>query len=64
VFAIEPTPLDNPLLGLENVVTAPHMAGVTHESMDRMAVATVRNLLSVLDGVPERGNAVNAEVFV
>jgi D-3-phosphoglycerate dehydrogenase len=61
VFAVEPTPADNPLLRLENVVTAPHMAGVTHESMDRMAVTTVRNMLSVLDGSPARENAVNAE---
>lgn len=62
-FEQEPAPVDHPLLKLPNVVLAPHMAGVTAESMDRMAVATVRNMLSVLDGTPIRENAVNPEVF-
>src|SRR5215204_2375790 len=63
VFEKEPAPLDHPLLKLPNVVLAPHMAGVTKESMDRMAVAAVRNILSVLDGQPIKENAVNPEVF-
>lgn len=63
VFEKEPAPIDHPLLKLANVVVAPHMAGVTRESMDRMAVNTVRNILSVLDGQPNRENAVNPEVF-
>jgi len=60
VFATEPTPTDNRLLTLDNVIAAPHMAGVTHESMDRMAVATVRNMVSVLDGTPISENIVKA----
>jgi D-3-phosphoglycerate dehydrogenase len=64
VFEKEPAALDHPLLKLENVIVAPHLAGVTRESMARMAVATVRNILSVLDGAPNRENAVNPEVFV
>jgi D-3-phosphoglycerate dehydrogenase / 2-oxoglutarate reductase len=63
VFEQEPAPLDHPLLKLTNCVVAPHMAGVTAESMDRMAVAAVRNILSVLDGNPIKENAVNPEVF-
>jgi D-3-phosphoglycerate dehydrogenase len=63
VFIQEPAPRDHPLLGLTNVVVAPHMAGVTRESMDRMAVAAVENILSVLDGAPIKENAVNPEVF-
>jgi D-3-phosphoglycerate dehydrogenase len=63
VFAQEPTPADNRLLGLPNVITAPHMAGVTQESLDRMAVNTVRNLLSVIDGAPARENVINREVL-
>ena len=39
------------------------MAGITTESMDRMAIATVKNILSVLDGTPNKENAVNREVF-
>ncbi|MBX6425338.1 MAG: hydroxyacid dehydrogenase [Variibacter sp.] len=63
VFEQEPPPPDHPLLKLPNVVLAPHMAGVTREAMERMAVAAVRNILSVLDGRPLRENAVNPEVF-
>ena len=63
VFEREPAALDHPLLKLGNVVVAPHMAGVTRESMDRMAIATCRNILSVLDGAPNKENAVNPEVF-
>lgn len=63
VFGVEPTPTDNPLLTLPNVIAAPHMAGVSQEALDRMAVNTVRNLLSVLDGAPERANVVNREVL-
>ncbi|HEX2216383.1 MAG TPA: hydroxyacid dehydrogenase [Xanthobacteraceae bacterium] len=63
VFEKEPAPIDHPLLKLTNCVVAPHMAGVTKESMDRMAVAAVENILSVLDGRPIKENAVNPEVF-
>ena len=63
VFEREPAPGDHPLLKLPNVIVAPHLAGVTVESLDRMAIATVRNILSVLDGKPIRENAVNPEVF-
>jgi len=63
VFDTEPAPIDHPLLKLANVLTAPHMAGVTRESVDRMAVQAVRNVLSVLDGQPIRENVVNQDVL-
>jgi D-3-phosphoglycerate dehydrogenase len=63
VFEQEPTPADNPLLSLENVLSSPHMAGVTTESIAAMAVATSRNILSVLDGTPNRENTINPEVY-
>ncbi|HEX5452299.1 MAG TPA: hydroxyacid dehydrogenase, partial [Stellaceae bacterium] len=63
VFDQEPTPADNPLLTLPNFLAAPHMAGVTREAVDRMAIVTVQNLLSVLDGKPNRENVVNKEVL-
>jgi D-3-phosphoglycerate dehydrogenase len=63
VFDAEPTPADNPLLKLPNTIVSAHIAGVSVESMDRMAVATVKNILSVLDGTPNKENAVNREVF-
>ena len=63
VFDQEPTPADNPLLKLDNFIAAPHMAGVTREAVDRMAIVTAQNLLSVLDGKPNRDNVVNKEVL-
>ena len=63
VFVDEPINLDNPLLKLENVITSPHMAGVTREALERMGRAAVLNVLSVLDGQPNIENAVNREVF-
>jgi len=54
VFDKEPTPADNPLTKLPNTIVSAHMAGVTTESMDRMAVTTVKNILSVLDGAPNK----------
>lgn len=63
VFDREPPATDHPLLGLPNLVTAPHMAGVTKESFDRMAVAVANNLLSVLDGKPAMDNVVNREIY-
>jgi D-3-phosphoglycerate dehydrogenase / 2-oxoglutarate reductase len=63
VFAEEPTPADNPLLKLANVISAPHMAGVTRESLDRMGLQTAKNILSVFDGTPIRENVINKEVL-
>jgi D-3-phosphoglycerate dehydrogenase len=63
VFDKEPPAADNPIFGLPNTIVSAHMAGVTTESMDRMAIATVKNILSVLDGAPIKENAVNREVF-
>ena len=56
-------PNDNPLLKLDNFICAPHMAGVTQEAVERMAIVTVQNMLSVLDGKTNRENVVNKEVL-
>lgn len=63
VFEQEPPPQDNPLLKLPSVIIAPHMAGVTRESLDRMGLQTARNILSALDGKPIRENVINKEVL-
>lgn len=59
----EPPDVSNPLLDLPNLVFAPHMAGVTTESLDRMAISVANNLLSVLDGKPDVNNVINKEVL-
>ena len=63
VFDMEPTPVSNNLLKLDRVIAAPHMAGVTVESVAGMAAATARNMLSVIDGQPNRDNVVNKEAL-
>jgi len=63
VFDREPPAANNPLLALPQVVLAPHMAGVTKESFDRMAVAVATNLLDFLDGNPKQDHVVNQEVL-
>ncbi len=63
VFEQEPTPKDNPLLKLPNVVASPHMAAGTNESAERAGVMAMKNILSVLDGSPIRENVVNPEVL-
>ena len=63
VFDMEPAPMSNSLLQLDTVLAAPHVAGVTVESIIGMAVATAENILSALDGKPNAANVVNKEVL-
>lgn len=50
VFAEEPTPLDNPLLKLDNVLTSPHMAGVDELSLSDMAEVAARAIVDLYQG--------------
>ena len=59
----EPPDPANKLFTLENVIFSPHMAGVTKEASDRMAVTAIENILSVFDGKPNAANCVNKEVL-
>ena len=63
VFDGEPPLTDNPLFTLSNVIVSPHMAGNSRESLDRAALTVTRNLLSVLDGAPNREFVVNPEAL-
>ncbi len=48
VFEQEPLPTDSPLAQMENVVLAPHVAGIDERSMYEMAVGAARNIVNVL----------------
>jgi D-3-phosphoglycerate dehydrogenase len=63
VFEQEPPPVGHALFELPNVITAPHVAGVTREAVDRMSEQTARNILSALDGEPIRQNVINQDVL-
>jgi D-3-phosphoglycerate dehydrogenase len=51
-YVEEPPRLDNPLLGLSNVIFSPHCASHTPESMDRMALHAAIGVDEVLTGKP------------
>jgi phosphoglycerate dehydrogenase-like enzyme len=50
VFTVEPVPRDHPLLGLENVILTPHIAGATSEVRQRVTQMAVGNIVRVLRG--------------
>ena len=50
VFEREPTPRDNPLLTMGNVVVTPHMAGVSVEAFPRNAGFGLQNIARVIRG--------------
>ena len=50
VFEQEPISMDDPLLELENVVLAPHIASASHETRSRMAEIVAENLLAFKRG--------------
>jgi phosphoglycerate dehydrogenase-like enzyme len=50
VFSQEPPPADHPLLGLENVLLTPHIAGPTWESYPRRFANCLENLARVARG--------------
>jgi phosphoglycerate dehydrogenase-like enzyme len=61
VFEREP-PVGSPLLGLDNVVLTPHVAGTTIESVARAASMAARNVANILSGGSPL-YAVNPEVL-
>jgi len=64
VFSEEPPPKDNPILGLENVILTPHAAGVTDESLERMAISIAENIVNVAQGrLPNLEAVVNKAVL-
>jgi lactate dehydrogenase-like 2-hydroxyacid dehydrogenase len=49
-WAVEPTPPDNPLLRLDNVVVTPHMATANKDAMIKKSLAAYANFERVLRG--------------
>jgi len=62
VFEQEPTPMDNPLLKLDNVVVAPHISSASYETRSRMAEMVAENLVAFFEG-RQPPNLVNPEVL-
>ncbi len=49
VFEKEPLPKDSPLLSMKNVVTTPHIAAGTHQTMANLAWTAARSMVEVLE---------------
>lgn len=62
VFEQEPTPRENPLLKLENVVVAPHLSSASYETRSKMAEMVAENLVAFFEG-RKPPNLVNQEVL-
>jgi glyoxylate reductase len=62
VFEQEPTPVDNPILKLDNVVVAPHISSASHETRSKMAEMVANNLVAFFEG-RKPPNLVNPEVM-
>ena len=62
VFSQEPTPSDNPLLQLDNVVVTPHNASRTADGVTAMGIGTAEEVCAVLRGDQPRWLA-NKEVW-
>lgn len=52
VFGTEPLPAGHPLLGLPNVVCAPHLAWLTQETLERSIGVAMKNVRRLGDGRP------------
>lgn len=58
VFTTEPAPTDNPLLGIPNILTTPHLGASTEEAQVNVAIDIAEQIADVLSGKPARA-AVN-----
>ncbi len=62
VYDPQPLPPDSPLLGFDQVLLSPHMAGITADSMRRMGLLAVSQTLDLLMG-RRPPHLVNPEVW-
>ncbi len=61
VYAVEP-PRSSPLIGLDNVLSTPHIAAYTHESMERMGRICAQTIIAGMQSI-EHPNLLNPEVI-
>lgn len=52
VAAVEPIPVDSPLLGLDNMIFTPHIAWACYETRQRLMDIAVDNVRQFLSGTP------------
>jgi len=68
VFTTEPAPADNPLLGIPNIITTPHLGASTEEAQVNVAIDIAEQIVDVLEGRPARAAvnmpSVSAEMLV
>lgn len=50
VFSTQPLAADHPLLGFDNVILTPHLAGITDEAMERMGTVVAEETVRILAG--------------
>lgn len=50
VFDAEPPGPDHPLIGFDEVILTPHIAGLTQQAAERMAISSVQNVLDFFAG--------------
>jgi D-3-phosphoglycerate dehydrogenase len=61
VFSAEPPGPEHPLFGLDQAVLTPHNAALTVECAERMAIASVRNVLDFFTGKLDPALIVNKD---
>lgn len=63
VFETEPPTQESALLGLHNAILTPHIAGLTAECAERMAISSVQNVLDFFNGCIDTKLVVNRDAL-